>query len=415
MKQKILLFLFIILIASQSGCSGVGATYTTVPDEAFQRIEQLVEDTFKDIAKVTYDKSHLTFYITPKSNFKVDLSAALDGNEDALSAWNDFVDEMKQLSESMEKIHPNFSIVILQPYRANKCLLFVNAAYTRDYISEPSATPDPKSTTDMPKTTTSEIENSTLLQVPDHCNRLWNISIDQDGYVKSSGYYYTNWSCAGLYLDLTIRPAEFADTSYKTHGTSIVDGITCFVHDSKIYYHGATNSSGSEGSGGTLFSRSLIYEQNGLVCYLDGQTGKEDVSLDVVSLRTAQRLAAGLSNQIPDCEQKNESWSIEFKKGEISVHASIYPLPFGLQAYQNDWVNSETSLLMHDGDLEYYSVRSEGNDVDSPYYASIAFLSDIGLIVIRGGLPKSALSGTPRDEFDFININLVKKILADFE
>jgi hypothetical protein len=154
MKQKILLFLFIILIAAQSGCSGVGATYTTVPDEAFQRIEQLVEDTFNDIAKVTYDNSHLTFYITPKSNFRVDLSAALDGNADALAAWAVFVDEVKQLSESMEKIHPNFSIAILQPYRANKCLLYVNAGYTRDYISQPPATPDPKSTTYMPKTTT---------------------------------------------------------------------------------------------------------------------------------------------------------------------------------------------------------------------------------------------------------------------
>jgi hypothetical protein len=412
MKQKILLFLFIALIAAQSGCSLAGATYTTVPDEAYQHISIMVEDVFEDVAKITYDKGHLTFFITPKTNFKVDISAAIDGDENALAAWNAFVDEMKQLSESIETIHPNFTIAILQPYRINSWLLGVsNGEVMTDNINEtlPSET---ASTTSMPKTTTVDLNNTTLLHVPVQCNNLWSIDINQSGYIRSSGYYFTNWSFGEVYMDLVIRPTEFTDTSYKKYETSVVDGITCFVHESTTYYSGATNSLGEQGSGGTIFSRSLTYEQNGLVCHLYGQTGDQDVSLDAVSLKTAQCLVAGMASKIPDCEQKTEGWSIEFKKGEISVHISIYPLPFGLKDYQKDWVNSEESTLMHEGDLEYYFVKSKGDTADSPNYASIACMSDIGLIVIRGGVPQMALHDTPRGEFDFININLVKKMIS---
>jgi hypothetical protein len=154
MKQKILLFLFIILIAAQSGCSLAEVTYTTVPDEAFQLIKKMVEDTFEDVAKITYEKSHLTFYIIPKTNFKVDISAAIKGDETAHSAWNSFVDEMKQFSESIEAIHPNFTIVVLQPYRLNQWLLGVNdGEVLHDSINNPSPSAT-TSATSMPKTTT---------------------------------------------------------------------------------------------------------------------------------------------------------------------------------------------------------------------------------------------------------------------
>jgi hypothetical protein len=264
-------------------------------------------------------------------------------------------------------------------------------------------------------TVPSESGHTPLLQVPALCNRLWNFRIGQEGYVGSSRYYFANWSCAGIYLDLTIRPDEFADPSYKKYESTIVDGVTCYVQDSKLYVHGATNSTSWQSPGGLLLSRNLAYEQNDLVCYLSGQTTIPDASLNVISLKTAQSLMAGMAAQVPGCEQKTESWSIEFKKGEISVHVSIVPHPFASQAYQQDWVNAKPGSLMHDGDLEYYFVKSEGDTVDSPNYASLACLSDIGLIVIRGGVPELALSGTPRDEFSFINIDLVKKILADFK
>jgi hypothetical protein len=154
MRHKILLLLFIILISAQPGCSHGEATYTTVPNVDFQRIKEMVEDTFEDVAKISYVKSHLTFYITPKSNFKVDISAAIAGDENALAAWNAFVDEMKQFSRTIEAIHPNFTIVILQPNRINKWLLSVNGEVVLDSINNPS--PSTASTSTMPKTTTSE-------------------------------------------------------------------------------------------------------------------------------------------------------------------------------------------------------------------------------------------------------------------
>jgi hypothetical protein len=252
-------------------------------------------------------------------------------------------------------------------------------------------------------------EKSTMLHVPEPCTKLWSMDIGRSDYVRSAGMYYATWVSGKVAMNMLIGPAGTVDDHYKSYPTAVAGNITYYVGKNPDTAWDATNSSG-EWISGTSYSKMLAFEQNGLACILSGETGDKEVSLDLVSLQTAQNLIEGLTDRVPDCQQITEIWSVGFAKGNISVGISICPPPFAEKAYQETWIKSADCLLVTDGDLQYYTTKRE-NSPESPNFAVIAYLSDLGLIEIRGSVPWSKRNVVPRSELDFINIGLVQQVV----
>lgn len=84
--------------------------------------------------------------------------------------------------------------------------------------------------------------------------------------------------------------------------------------------------------------------------------------------------------------------------------------PFDRPAYAQ-WAESEDTVLIRDGSLEYYTLNRQQTP-DAPNANAIAYLSDVGLIEVRGGVPYRFRDDVPRESLDFINIDFVRQIIA---
>jgi hypothetical protein len=245
------------------------------------------------------------------------------------------------------------------------------------------------------------------LSVPAACVKLWDIDLGVDYNVTGDRYYFARWLGDDITLDISVDRGNLADANWENYDKSIVDGIACYTAKSENCWDG-TNESG-EWIGGTSYTQMLIYEQNGLVCRLSGEASKPEVSLDIVSLKTAQNLMDPSKSEYQQYRKAYENWTAGFVKGKINASINIIPPPLAQAAYLK-WGNDENCQFVKDGDLEYYQLKRD-NQADSPNSAAIFFLSDHGLVEIRGGVPYLLRNEVPREALDCINIELVEQVI----
>ncbi len=249
--------------------------------------------------------------------------------------------------------------------------------------------------------------NTQSLKVPAECEKLWDIDLGEDYSIGTAGTYFARWMDDDLDLELFVHRGNLSDADLTRSEKVIVDGIACYTNADAVNWDG-TNESG-EWIGGTNYTKTLTYAQNGLVCTLAGNAAKQEISLDIISLMTAQSLMDRNVSEYQQFRKTNENWTIGFQKGKISGSISIIPPPLDQAVYQ-EWSKSEDCSLVKEADLEYYLLKRDDQE-DSPNNAAIAFLSSHGLIECRAGVPYSKRNEVPRDELNFINMEMVKRIL----
>lgn len=245
------------------------------------------------------------------------------------------------------------------------------------------------------------------LSVPATCLKLWDIDLGMDYGIRTGGTFFASWQSDDHSLEMIVYRGNLSAEDLNHYDQTIVDGITCYTNKSAANWDG-TNESG-EWVGGTIYTQTLAFAQNGLVCTLAGTAGQKETSLDIVSLKTAQGLINRSASDYQHYQKAVENWTVGFQKGKISCSITITPPPLDQTAYLG-WVNSENCSLVKDGDLEYYLLKHDDR-ADSPNSAAIAYLSEFGLIEIRAGVPYSSRNDVPREEMDFININLVERVI----
>lgn len=241
------------------------------------------------------------------------------------------------------------------------------------------------------------------IQVPAECIKLWDIDLGADYSMAANGSYLTIWLSDDLGLELFVHRGSLANDDWTKHEKLIIDGITCYRSTSAANWDG-TNESG-EWISGTTYTQTLTYEQDGLVCTLAGSTDKKEVSLDGVSLKTARSLMDPSVKEYQQFRKTHETWTTGFQKGNITGGITITPPPLDQTAYQG-WVNSDNCSFVKEGDQTYIRLNREDKE-DSPNSAAIAFLSSHRLIELRAGVPYRQRNEIPREELDFITIELV--------
>ena len=247
--------------------------------------------------------------------------------------------------------------------------------------------------------------NAHSLEVPADCVKLWGLDLGEDYQI--GGSYFARWLGEDLDLELIVYRGSLTDMELSQYEKVIVDGITCYTNASAINWDG-TNESG-EWTSGIIFSQTLVYEQNGLVCTLAANSGNQEISPDVVSLKTAQSLMDPSASEDRRYRKISETWTAGFQKGILSGGVSIIPPPLDQAAYER-WANSENCSFVKDGDLEYYLLKHDDQE-DSPNSRAIAFRSRYGLIEIRAGVPYKNRHEVPREELDFVNMELVNQVI----
>jgi hypothetical protein len=166
---------------------------------------------------------------------------------------------------------------------------------------------------------------------------------------KAGCSFASEWSCGSIFMQLSIFPSETIDINQMIGGmpyeTVIEDGIKCYVAVNEVCWDGTNEN--SEWIGGTSYSKSIVFEQNGLICTFSGEADDQSVSLDIISSRTARLLMDDPGKIRPEAVKQSEYWQLGYVKGIINLGVSISPAPFG-QAKRGDVPRKELDIVSID-------------------------------------------------------------------
>ena len=233
--------------------------------------------------------------------------------------------------------------------------------------------------------------------------RLWDVDIEQNEYIKESASYRVVWDSNDKKVSFSVAPIEDSNTTYEDIETYEKDGINYYIRESSICW-----DSYDLKEGGVKHFRE-VYCIRGNKRYSFAVEVDNDKSL-LLPIETCIGILNDPESMPDGMEKSSEVWHVEFKKGSISFDATIYVAPFDTKIY-NDVSNIEGLELVSDNATVYY-YKSNERSVDEPNSAFVYWLSDIGLIEIRAGVPYSERNDVPNDALDFINIELAKKIVS---
>jgi hypothetical protein len=101
---------------------------TTAPtaDAIVQAVFDLLTGSLKDTADVNYNITLNAFIILPKqSTILEEALAAKNGDSEALKSWNAYIDSIKVLSESVQKLHAGYRISVNNLDNPDEAILII--------------------------------------------------------------------------------------------------------------------------------------------------------------------------------------------------------------------------------------------------------------------------------------------------
>lgn len=100
----------------------------------------ILKTNFKDLADISVNKSEKYILLTPKGDFKTSVMylAVSGGNQpELLEAWDTAVDSMINMSDSMSKVIPGYSINIVNPANTENVLLtIIDGILIYDFVND---------------------------------------------------------------------------------------------------------------------------------------------------------------------------------------------------------------------------------------------------------------------------------------
>lgn len=95
--------------------------------ELISRSTHMLQKKLGDMSDVTYDKQSSTFLIKPKSDeLIIKIISLIDGNTKYREQWDESVLELRSLSSQVNKLVPNSSVALVNPFNEQNKLLLIN-------------------------------------------------------------------------------------------------------------------------------------------------------------------------------------------------------------------------------------------------------------------------------------------------